>query len=190
MTRVLQLRRGTTAQNDGFTGMPGEITMDTDAKTLRIHDGQTLGGFAMMRADDAATNTGTFDITAVPDDFWSDIVARHTPAPFSVVESNPTPMNSKTAYLNYTFADGAMPRFARAVLVCKNDEAGYSTGDQVWSFGIGEYQNCHPNCFINNNGLNVRLMVGAQRYWTAHRDTGVRTELTDENWNILFYVYY
>lgn len=61
MTRVLQLRRGSTTQNDNFTGLPGEITMDTDAKTVRIHDGETLGGFALMRADNAATNTGTFD---------------------------------------------------------------------------------------------------------------------------------
>lgn len=27
MTRVLQLRRGSTVQNDNFTGLPGEITM-------------------------------------------------------------------------------------------------------------------------------------------------------------------
>ena len=45
MTRVLQIRRGTTEQNDNFTGMIGEITMDTDAKTLRVHDGETQGGF-------------------------------------------------------------------------------------------------------------------------------------------------
>lgn len=44
MTRVLQLRRGTTAQNNNFTGLPGEITFDMDAKTVRIHDGETLGG--------------------------------------------------------------------------------------------------------------------------------------------------
>ena len=70
MTRVLQLRRGTTAQNNNFTGLPGEITFDMDAKTVRVHDGETLGGFALQRTDNAATNTGTFDITTVSDDFW------------------------------------------------------------------------------------------------------------------------
>ena len=44
MTRILQIRRGTAAENDNFTGMTGEITMDTTNKTVRIHDGETLGG--------------------------------------------------------------------------------------------------------------------------------------------------
>ena len=190
MTRVLQIRRGTTAQNDNFTGLPGEITMDTDAKTVRIHDGETLGGFALMRTDNAATGTGTFDITTVSDEFWADMVARHAPAPFTVVSSTPIQMNSKTSHVNCIFSTAPTPTFVRVALICKNDEAGYVSGDQVWAFGIGEYSSPQINCFINNNGLNVRLMVGAQTYWAPHRDTGTKTQLTDENWHILFYVYY
>ena len=56
MTRILQIRRGTSAQNDNFTGMAGEITMDTTNKTVRIHDGETLGGIALARADEVASN--------------------------------------------------------------------------------------------------------------------------------------
>jgi hypothetical protein len=44
MAKQLQLRRGTTVQNDAFTGAIGELTMDTDKKQLRLHDGATLGG--------------------------------------------------------------------------------------------------------------------------------------------------
>jgi hypothetical protein len=44
MTRVLQIRRGTSAAHENFVGLPGEITMDTDNKTIRLHDGETLGG--------------------------------------------------------------------------------------------------------------------------------------------------
>lgn len=190
MTRVLQIRRGTAAQNNDFTGLPGEITMDTDAKTLRIHDGETLGGFALQRADNAAIGTDTFDITTVSDEIWADLFAKHAPAPFTVLESNMAPMNSKTAYVNCAFDGDKLPHFARAVLVCQNDEAGYVAGDEVWAFGIGEYSFPLVNCFFNANGLNVRLMVGAQTYWTPHRDTGVKTTLTDENWCVLFYVYY
>lgn len=40
-------RRGTTAQNDAFTGAEGEIVVDTQKHTLRVHDGETLGGFEM-----------------------------------------------------------------------------------------------------------------------------------------------
>lgn len=52
MARQIQIRRGTTLENDNFTGAVGEITMDTDAKTLRVHDGETVGGVALARASD------------------------------------------------------------------------------------------------------------------------------------------
>lgn len=38
-------RRGTTAENDAFTGAEGEITVDTEKHELRVHDGMTQGGF-------------------------------------------------------------------------------------------------------------------------------------------------
>ena len=44
MAEILQLRRGTTAQNDAFTGSIGEVTVDTDRKSLRLHDSVTQGG--------------------------------------------------------------------------------------------------------------------------------------------------
>ena len=48
MSEQWQIRRGTTAENDGFTGAEGEITMDTQKKQLRVHDGTTLGGAGMV----------------------------------------------------------------------------------------------------------------------------------------------
>lgn len=44
MATQLQLRRGTTAENDAFTGAIGEVTMDTTTNGLRVHDGITMGG--------------------------------------------------------------------------------------------------------------------------------------------------
>ena len=44
MTRTIQILRGTTAQNNAFTGAAGELTMDTTRKELRVHDGSTVGG--------------------------------------------------------------------------------------------------------------------------------------------------
>ena len=43
VTKVLTLR-GNTIQNNRYTGLPGELTVDTEAKTIRIHDGVTAGG--------------------------------------------------------------------------------------------------------------------------------------------------
>lgn len=45
MSKQWQLRRGTKAENDIFTGAEGEVTMCTDTKSLRVHDGTTQGGF-------------------------------------------------------------------------------------------------------------------------------------------------
>ncbi len=50
----LQIKRGDTTANDTYTGLAGEITMDTDTKTIRIHDGETVGGVTMARAMDIA----------------------------------------------------------------------------------------------------------------------------------------
>jgi hypothetical protein len=44
MAIQLQIRRGTTAENDVFTGAVGELTMDTDTNGVRVHDGTTTGG--------------------------------------------------------------------------------------------------------------------------------------------------
>jgi hypothetical protein len=44
MAQVLQLRRGTTAQNDVFTGAIAEVVVDTDKNYIRVHDGVTMGG--------------------------------------------------------------------------------------------------------------------------------------------------
>lgn len=52
MSRILQLRRGNSAEHENFTGQIGEITMDTDSKSLRIHDGETPGGTPMARRDE------------------------------------------------------------------------------------------------------------------------------------------
>lgn len=52
-------RRGTTAQNDAFTGAEGEIVVDTEKHTLRVHDGETQGGFEMARQSDVGDKADT-----------------------------------------------------------------------------------------------------------------------------------
>lgn len=43
----VQLHRGTTAQNDAYTGLEGEITVDTEKHAVRVHDGSTAGGYSV-----------------------------------------------------------------------------------------------------------------------------------------------
>jgi len=63
---IVQIRRGTTAQTASFTGALAEITVDTDQKTIVVHDGVTLGGttlstkaFTQAAFDAANTAAGT-----------------------------------------------------------------------------------------------------------------------------------
>lgn len=52
MAKVIQRRRGTTAQHASFTGLAGELTVDTDKKTVVVHDGSTAGGVPLAKAAD------------------------------------------------------------------------------------------------------------------------------------------
>lgn len=55
MIKHIQFVRGTTAQNDKYTGPDGEITIDTDTHTIRIHDGSKAGGHPLNGSDPALT---------------------------------------------------------------------------------------------------------------------------------------
>ena len=46
MAKQLQMRRGTTAQHQSFTGAAGELTVNTDTNTVVVHDGSQAGGFS------------------------------------------------------------------------------------------------------------------------------------------------
>ena len=67
MPTQVQFRRGTTAQNNSFTGAAGEVSIDTDKDALRIHDGTTSGGFEQAKVDltnvSGATNLSLSGIT-------------------------------------------------------------------------------------------------------------------------------
>lgn len=51
MSKRIQLRRGTSTEHNTFTGANGEVTVDTTNKTLRVHDGTTVGGTALARTN-------------------------------------------------------------------------------------------------------------------------------------------
>ena len=60
-TQVQQLR-GTTAENNAFTGKAGVITVDTEKNDLRIHDGTTRGGVSILeKATDLQRNGGVIN---------------------------------------------------------------------------------------------------------------------------------
>ena len=51
MAKQVQLRRGTTAEHAAFTGVEGELTIDTTKDTIVVHDAYQVGGFPLLRED-------------------------------------------------------------------------------------------------------------------------------------------
>ena len=189
MTRVLQIRRGTAAQHKNFVGMPGEITMDTDNKTIRLHDGITLGGITVGTGGNGNNNTADFDINSVPDEFWADIVAKHMPATFKVIETKQITFTNNSAGKELVVGGNDIPKFIQTVLVCQSAEAGYSVGDEVWSWGIGNRANPNPQPAYDQDGLRIKMMINNEAFWVNHKNTGAKTSITDTNWRILYRVY-
>ena len=54
MPTVVQFRRGTTAQNNSFTGAVGELSVDTQLGTVRVHNG-VAGGNTLASIDAVQT---------------------------------------------------------------------------------------------------------------------------------------
>lgn len=61
-------RRGTAEQNNEFTGAEGEIVVNLTDKSLRVHDGQTKGGFETLRQNMQNSVNITNSITEIPQD--------------------------------------------------------------------------------------------------------------------------
>jgi hypothetical protein len=59
MPTQVQLRRGTTVQHESFTGAQGEVTVNTTKKTIVVHDGSTVGGTEIAKADLSNVSTIT-----------------------------------------------------------------------------------------------------------------------------------
>jgi len=55
MPTQVQFRRGTTVQNNNFTGAAGELSFDTQVKTIRVHDGSVAGGTILAKSSDLTT---------------------------------------------------------------------------------------------------------------------------------------
>jgi len=54
MAIQVKFRRGSAVQHGSFTGANGEITVDTTNKTLRVHDGVTVGGTRIAKFSEIA----------------------------------------------------------------------------------------------------------------------------------------
>ena len=67
MTKAVQRRRGTNAEHSSFTGLEGELSVNTTNDSVHVHDGATAGGFELARADGSNVDNfavgGDLDVT-------------------------------------------------------------------------------------------------------------------------------
>ncbi|MCM1294147.1 MAG: hypothetical protein NC311_01125 [Muribaculaceae bacterium] len=192
MAKVLQIRRGTTAQNDNFTGLAGEITFDTEKNTLRVHDGIRLGGYPVATPTDDATggNCQSFDIESVSDEFWQSLFGRMMQNVIRTVDSQPMRFGGG-AFIEYIFSDiPSNPAHAMPILVCINADAGYAVGDTVYAFGVGDHPVMVPNLITDKNGVHVKLPTAGGDFWVYNKSTCAKTVASSDNWRIKFRLYY
>ena len=64
-TKRVQIRKGSEPEHQAFTGALAEITYDTDKKSIRMHDGTTLGGFDVQKSRYDFLNQATTLVTNV-----------------------------------------------------------------------------------------------------------------------------
>lgn len=65
MSKQVQLRRGNTSDHSTFTGVVGEVTIDTTKKTVVVHDGSTAGGVPLA----TETALGSYALTSALGDY-------------------------------------------------------------------------------------------------------------------------
>ena len=68
MSKLLQLRGGTTAEHATFTGALREVTVDTTKDTLVVHDGTTAGGFPLLKDADIGVSVQAYDADTTKND--------------------------------------------------------------------------------------------------------------------------
>ena len=136
-------RRGTTAQNDAFTGAEGEIVVDTQKHTLRVHDGETQGGFEMATQADLNNKADTSYIDGLlatkADTDLGNIPANYD---YVVEKQDPTSANGYTWYRKYKsgwveqggHVDGGVDSYYLVNLPLEMSDVKYSI-----TLGVGGY---------------------------------------------------
>lgn len=149
MSRQVQMRRGSATQHDEFIGAMGEITMDTTAKTLRVHDGVTAGGIPLARRDELGT------------------------AGDVVVETGQTDRGWFRRYRSGWVEQGGTANDANIIFPVEFSTTDYTVNAiaQMVSDGVGTISICYANKRTSAISIQVRWNGGAKdiapRMWSA-----------------------
>ena len=168
MAKLLELRRGTTAENDLFTGALAEPTYDTDRKEIRVHDGSTQGGkvvsvatgiMAPFAGTTAPSGWLVCDGSAISRTDYADL--------FAQIGSTYGDGDGSTTF-NLPDCDGYLPVY----------DSGATIGDST----NGKAPNVKGNItnLYRGNGTNVTGALNATR-----EGSDVRHTQTSSGWNVI-----
>jgi hypothetical protein len=138
MAKQIQLRRGTEAENNAFTGALAELTVDTTNKALRLHDGVTAGGVALVNNATNQTIAGIKTFTSsptvpVPTADFQPVPLKSTNITVNVGAGQPyTTINQALEYLS-----GFYPMYKQSGITATiNLKAGFVMAEQVLVYGL------------------------------------------------------
>ena len=155
MATQVQFRRGTTEQNNGFTGALAELSVDTTLNVVRVHNGSTQGGYALVGATASQTLTNkvyqgtsvsvTGTVTAAGAVINGDLT----------VTGNVTTVNSNVVTINDKFINLAN----NAATSAAADGSGIGVGPLASEYASITYNSTNNNWSISN-GANISGAVG------------------------------
>ena len=138
MSIEIRRRGDTTEAHANFIGADREITIDTDKKTVVVHDGKTLGGFPLSREDLSNTNSEGWERIRL---FIEDkLIGSVISAPLSSIEGCLLCDGAEVSRINY------------AKLFAKIGTT-FGEGDGETTFNLPDYR----GCFLRGLGGNSEL---------------------------------
>ena len=180
ITKVL-LKRGNTTQNDNYRGVFGEVTVDTEAKTLRIHDGTTVGGTTVSGGGGGGSgpdtvlraNVGAYQI-------YANANAASQATSINSINAN---LGAFQIYANNTFGVGTYSN---------TNVAAYLSGQNITSANIGGSQAfANANAASQATSINsINANIGAYQIWSNANAAAQTTSINSINANIGAYQTY
>ncbi len=153
MATAIQRRRGNTAQHASFTGLAGEITIDTQKNTVVDHDGTTAGGHALAKASEVEALGGA-DITAVVAGNGLSGGATSGNANINVGEGTGIIVNADNVAVNSSYITGLFSA----------TDAG---GDGSFSYSSGVFTYTGPSQAEANTRIDARISGGTGVTYTS-----------------------
>lgn len=203
--KQVQIRKGTTAQNNAFTGALGEMSFDTEQKRLRTHDGATLGGFphalqSEVEALQSEVETPTFladkringfaAVAGASPTGWLGAFAGVLSAATTTVASSATEATSLLVATGAISGDASGYSDTPLRWSGRNNYVGLSvkpvalTNIDVWVGIFNTTSGNFPNAYVGadpaeNNYAAFRFVAGTDTNWMAVSKDATAQEITD-----------